>query len=1064
MKFTHAFIERPIFATVLAVVLVIVGAIAYLGLPIAQYPDIVPPTIVVRASYPGADAKTVAATVATPIEQEINGVENMIYMSSYSTGDGNLSITITFKLGTNLDTAQVLVQNRVAIATPRLPDEVKRLGITTLKSSPDLMMVVHMLSPDNTFDQLYVSNYARNNVRDELLRLNGVGDLTIFGERQYSLRIWLDPDKLAAFGMTSGDVVRAIQEQNVQVSGGALGQEPVTKGSAFQFTVTTQGRFDDPRQFRAIIVRSTPDGRLVRVQDVARVELGAQDYLTNSYLGGKPAVALVIFQRPGTNALDSAKQIVSTMDRLSQDFPRGLEYTIVYNPTEFIRQSINEVYKTLFEAIGLVIIVVIVFLQSWRTALIPIVAIPVSLIGTFSAMAALNFSLNTLTLFGLVLAIGIVVDDAIVVVENVERNIAAGLSPREAAHKTMDEVGSALLAIALVLVAVFVPTAFVPGITGQFYRQFALTIAVSTVISCFVSLTLSPALAAILLKPRDAHGAPRNFVSRLFGRLAGGFNRGFDRTANGYAAVVGVAVRRKLLVLPVYAGLLAGTVWVGAHVPSGFIPALDQGYAIVVVQLPDGASLSRTDAVTRRVSDIVRDTPGALNAVAFAGFSGATFTNATNSAVVFVPFKPFEERLKAGQTANSIIKDLFVRLQPIEEAFIIVVPPPPVRGIGTSGGFKMMVQEKIGAEVGRVLASTYDLMGKARQNPKLAGVYTTFSNSSPQIYLAIDRQKAQVLNVPISNIFETLQFNLGTAYVNDFNAFGRVYQVRAQADQQFRLDENDINQLRVRSASGALVPLGTLAEIRLVNGADLIQRYNMYTSVPLQGGPAPGVSSGEALATMEQLAKQNLPAGMDTQWTELAFQERSTGNTASFIFALSVLFVFLVLAAQYESWTLPLAIILIVPMSVLSALVGVMLRAQDNNILTQIGLVVLVGLAAKNAILIVEFARDAEAQQGKDPIAAVIEACRLRLRPIIMTALAFILGVVPLAVATGPGAEMRQALGTAVFAGMLGVTFFGLFLTPVFYVTIRLLVLRFAPPSSRPAVPLAPEAKPMAAE
>ncbi len=1054
MKFPHAFIERPIFATVLAVVLVIVGAIAYVGLPIAQYPEIAPPTIVVRASYPGADAKTVAATVATPIEQEINGVENMIYMSSYSTGDGNLSITVTFKLGTNLDTAQVLVQNRVAIATPRLPDDVKRLGITTLKSSPDLMMVVHMLSPDNTFDQLYVSNYARNNVRDELLRLNGVGDLTIFGERQYSLRVWLDPDKLAAFGMTSGDVVRAIQEQNVQVTGGALGQEPVTKGSAFQFTVTTQGRFDDPRQFRGIIVRSTPDGRLVRVQDVARVELGAQDYLTNSYLGGKPAVALVIFQRPGTNALDSAKEIISTMDRLSQNFPRGLQYTIVYNPTEFIRQSINEVYKTLFEAVGLVVVVVIVFLQSWRTALIPIVAIPVSLIGTFAAMAAFGFSLNTLTLFGLVLAIGIVVDDAIVVVENVERNIAAGLSPRESAHKTMDEVGSALLAIALVLVAVFVPTAFVPGITGQFYKQFALTIAVSTVISCFVSLTLSPALAAILLKPHEIHERPRNPVSRFFGWLAGGFNRGFDRTSNGYAASVGVLVRRKLLVLPVYAGLLAGTVWVGMHVPSGFIPALDQGYAIVVVQLPDGASLSRTDAVTRRVSDIVQATPGALNAVAFAGFSGATFTNATNSAVVFVPFKPFEERLAAGQTANSIIKDLFVRLQPIEEAFIIVVPPPPVRGIGTTGGFKMMVQERIGADVGRVLASTYELMGKARANPKLAGVYTTFSNGSPQIYLAIDRQKAQVLNVPIANIFETLQYNLGTAYVNDFNAFGRVYQVRAQADQQFRLDESDISQLRVRSSNGALVPLGTLAEVRFVTGADLIQRYNMYTSVPLQGGPAPGISSGEALQAMEQLAKETLPAGLSTQWTELAFQERATGGGASLIFALSVLFVFLVLAAQYESWSLPLAIILIVPMSVLSALIGVMLRGMDNNILTQIGLVVLVGLAAKNAILIVEFARDAEERTGTGPIPAVIEACRLRLRPILMTAFAFIFGVVPLAVATGPGAEMRQALGTAVFAGMLGVTFFGLFLTPVFYVTIRLLVLRRRPARTTPTVGL----------
>ena len=642
MKFSHAFIERPIFATVLSLVLVIVGAIAYLGLPVAQYPEIAPPTIVVRASYPGADAKTVAATVATPIEQEINGVENMIYLSSYSTGDGNVSITVTFKLGTNLDTAQVLVQNRVAIATPRLPDEVKRLGITTLKSSPDLMMVVHMLSPDDTFDQLYVSNYARNNVRDELLRLDGVGDLIIFGERQYSLRVWLDPDKLSAFGMTSGDVVNAIREQNVQVSGGALGQEPISKGSAFQFTVTTQGRFDDPRQFRNVIVRSTPDGRLVRVQDVARVELGAQDYFTNSYLNGKPAVALAIFQRPGTNALDAASQIIGTMNTLKQNFPPGLDFRIVYNPTDFIRESVREVYKTLFEAVILVVLVVIVFLQSWRTALIPIIAIPISLVGTFAAMTALGFSLNTLTLFGLVLAIGIVVDDAIVVVENIERNIAEGLAPRDAAHKTMDEVGGAVLAIALVLVAVFVPTAFIPGITGQFYRQFALTIAVSTIISAFVSLSLSPALAAILLKPHEGGTRKRNPVSRFFGTLAGGFNRGFDRTSSGYATAVGVVVRRKLIVLPIYAGLLAGTVWIAGHVPRGFIPSLDQGYAIVVIQLPDGASLARTDAVVKRATEIARQTPGAFNAVAFAGFSGATFTNATNAAAIFVSFRPFE--------------------------------------------------------------------------------------------------------------------------------------------------------------------------------------------------------------------------------------------------------------------------------------------------------------------------------------------------------------------------------------------------------------------------------------
>ncbi|OCC04623.1 RND transporter [Labrys sp. WJW] len=1038
MRFAHFFVDRPIFASVLAVVITLVGAIAFIGLPVAQYPEIAPPTIVVRASYPGANAQTVAATVATPLEQQINGVENMLYMSSYASNDGAMSLTITFKLGTDLDTAQVLVQNRVAIATPRLPDDVRRLGVTTLKSSPDLMMVIHMFSPDDRYDQLYVSNYARNNVRDDLLRLDGVGDLTIFGERQYSLRVWLDPDKLASYGLTSSDVVKAIQAQNVQVSSGAIGQEPTSSGGAFQVTINTQGRFQDVAQFRRVIVRSTSDGQLVRVQDVARVELGAQDYVTNSYLNGKPAVALAIFQRPNTNALQAADEIIKKMEELKQSFPPGIAYSIVYNPTQFIAESVNAVYHTLGEAVVLVVVVIIIFLQSWRTALIPVIAIPISLIGTCAIMAVFGFSLNTLTLFGMVLAIGIVVDDAIVVVENVERNISLGMSPRDAAHETMDEVGTAVIAIALVLGAVFIPTAFIPGISGQFYRQFALTIAVSTFLSAFVSLTLSPALAAILLKPHS-HEPPRNPLTRLGKSLAGGFNRGFDGLSNGYASSVNRVVRRKIIMLPLYAGLLAGTVWAVQKVPQGFIPTLDQGYAIVVVQLPDGAALSRTDAVTRRVSEIARATPGAQDAVAFAGFSGATFTNATNAAAIFVPFKPFEERLKEGLTADKIIKDLFGRMQVIEEAFIIAIPPPPVRGIGNAGGFKLQVQERLGSDIQRILASTYEMMGKARQNPKLSGVFTTFSANSPQLFLNIDRQKAEILNVPITNIFDTLQQNLGTAYVNDFNAFGRVYQVQAQADQRFRNDPEQIGGLRVRSASGALVPLGTLVEVKEVSGPQLIQRYNMYPSVPLQGNAGPGVSTAQALDEMEALAKATLPQGTSFQWTDLAFQERATGNTAIFIFALSVLFVFLVLAAQYESWSLPLAIILIVPMAVLSALLGVMARGMDNNILTQIGLIVLVGLAAKNAILIVEFAREAEARDGKSPIEAVVEACRLRLRPILMTAFAFILGVVPLLIATGPGAEMRQALGTAVFFGMLGVTFFGLFLTPVFYVTMRLI-------------------------
>ncbi len=1047
MKFAHFFVDRPIFATVLSIVVMIVGLIAYRALPVAEYPDIAPPTIVVRATYPGADAQTVAATVANPLEQEINGVENMLYMSSYATSDGAMALTVTFKLGTNLDTAQVLVQNRVAIAGPRLPEEVRRLGITTRKSSPDLMMVVHMLSPDDSYDQLYISNYAQLRVRDQLLRLDGVGDIRIFGAREYSLRIWLDSEKLSAYGLTGGDVVRALQEQNVQVSGGALGQEPVPSDNAFQLVVTTQGRFEDTRQFRNVIVRAGGDGRLIRVQDVARVEMGDREYVTNSYLNGRPAVALAIFQRPGTNALASAAEIIAKMDELQRDFPAGLAYQIVYNPTEFIAESVDAVYRTLFEAILLVALVVIVFLQSWRASLIPILAIPVSLIGTFAVLAAFGFSLNVLTLFGLVLAIGIVVDDAIVVVENIERNIRQGMSPRDAAHETMDEVGSAVVAIAIVLSAVFIPTAFIPGISGQFYKQFALTIAVATIISAFNSLTLSPALGALLLKPHDSERRPRFFLARGLRWLAGRFNAGFDRTSNRYARSVGFVARRKAFMLLAYAGLAGLTVYAAQRVPTGFIPQLDRGYAITVIQLPDGASLSRTDEVVRRASEIIKSTPGVINAVAFAGFSGATFTNATNSAVIFSAFAPFADRLRDNQPGTAIIADIYGRLQQIQEAFIITLPPPAVPGIGNNGGFKMQVQNRTGDDMGSVLALTYTIMEKAQQTPGLAGVFTTFSASAPQIYLEIDRTKAQMLNVPIGNIFEALQVNLGSAYVNDFNAFGRVFQVRAQADQGFRLEREDIARLKVRSATGALVPMGTIVDIVDRAGPDLVQRYNMYVSVPLQGAAAPGTSAGQALDAMTRLAMETLPPGMSFEWTELALQQTLAGNTATFIFALSVVFVFLALAAQYESWVLPLAIILIVPMSVLSALLGVMLRGGDNNILVQIGLVVLVGLAAKNAILIVEFARQLEAE-GKSAVEAVVEACRLRLRPILMTAFAFILGVLPLTTATGPGAEMRQALGTAVFAGMLGVTFFGLFLTPVFYTALRALTRRRAAPDT----------------
>ena len=1036
------FVDRPIFAAVLSIVITIVGAIAYFALPVEQYPEIAPPSIVVRASYPGADAETVAATVATPLEQEINGVENMLFMSSYATADGAMTLTITFKLGTDIDAAQVLVQNRVSVAEARLPDEVRRLGLTTTKSSPNIMMVVHVLSPDDTFDQLYVSNYARARIRDRLVRLDGVGDIVIFGEREFAARVWLDPDRLSSFGLTAGDVVAAIREQNIQVSGGTLGAAPNDGGAEFEVAVTTQGRLQQPKEFGQIIISATDDGRIVRVADVARIEIGAKSYATNSYLNNKPAVALGIFQRPGSNALAGSDAIIATMEALKKEFPPGLEYRIVYNPTEFIRASVDAVYRTIFEAVLLVVVVVLVFLQSWRAALIPLIAIPVSLIGTFAVMLALGYSLNLLTLFGLILAIGIVVDDAIVVVENVERNIEEGLSPRDAAHRTMDEVSGAVIGIALVLISVFVPTIFVPGITGTFYSQFAVTISVATAISAFNSLSLSPALAALLLRPKN-DGQGRWLPARLLGGLARGFNRGFDALSAGYGRLVRFLVRSWVTLgamLVVFLLMLGGTWWIVQRVPTGFIPQLDQGYAIVVVQLPDSASLARTDAVIQKATEIVLSVPGVTNAVAFSGFSGATFTNASNQGVLFTTFAPFEERTKAQRPAGAIIGELYGRLQSLREAFIIAIPPPSVPGVGNGGGFKMQLQDVESSDMRRVLGTAYQVMGMAQGDPALAGVFTTFSASGRQIFLDIDRVRAQILNVPIGNIFETLSINLGSTYVNDFNSFGRLFQVRAQADQRFRIEEDSIPKLKVRSATGALVPLGSLVTIRPATGPQLVQRYNMLVSVPLQGNAGPGKSTGEALDAMEALVAKAAPPGVTFEWTDLALQERSQGNTTVYVFGLSVLFAFLVLAALYESWSLPLAIVLIVPLSILAALIGVNLRGMDNNILTQIGLIVLVGLAAKNAILIVEFAKQGEEERGLDPAAAAIEASRQRLRPILMTAFAFILGVVPLVVSTGPGAEMRQALGTAVFSGMIGVTFFGLILTPVFYVTIRRLL------------------------
>lgn len=1051
MKFSHFFVSRPIFASVLSIIMVLIGAIAYFNLPVSQYPDIAPPSIAVTASYPGASAETIADTVAAPLEQEINGVENMLYMNSFSTSDGQLSLTVTFKIGTNLDDALVFVQNRINQALPRLPEEVRRIGVVTAKSSSDLMMVVHVLSPDDSFDQLYISNYALLRLKDSINRLPGVGQVVLFGAREYALRVWLDPDRMATLGLTAGDVVGALREQNVQVSGGVLGQPPVMGNNAYQLTVNTQGRFTNPEEFASVIVKAGEDGRLTRVGDVARVELGARDYGTNSYLDNKNAVAIAIFQRPGSNALQTADQIKAYMQKAQQDFPKGLTYEIVYNPTDFIRDSIQAVYTTIFEAIILVMLVVLVFLQSWRAALIPILAIPVSLIGTFAVMAAFGFSLNTLTLFGLVLAIGIVVDDAIVVVENIERNLREGLSPRMAAYKTMDEVGIALIAIALVLSAVFIPTAFIPGVSGQFYTQFALTIAAATIISALNSLTLSPALGALLLRVHttDAahaqHGKQGNAITRFFRGFAHKFNDRFDRFGNWYSRRTAGIIRRAGLLFVVYAILLVATVGLLRSIPTGFIPTLDKGYSITVVILPPGSSLARTDEVTRQASEIMKSVPGVVNAIAFAGFNGATFTNASNAAAIFARFDDFDKRIPAGQTAEKIIGEMQGRLMAIKDAFIFVVPPPPVEGIGTAGGFKMMVQDRSNNGLQYLEKVANEMIGQAYQNPGLAGVFTTFNTGTPQVFLEIDRTKARMLNVPLNNVFETLQVYLGSAYVNDFNAFGRTYQVTAQADQNFRLQPEDIGKLKTRNAMGELVPLGTIVQVRNITGPDVVNRYNLYPAIAIQGNAAPGISTGSALDMMEGIAARVMPKNTGFEWTELALQEKLTGNTAVFVFLLAVVFVFLVLAAQYESWSLPLAIILIVPMSVLCAMVGVWVRGMDNNILTQVGLVVLIGLAAKNAILIVEFARQMELA-GKARTEAVIEACRLRLRPILMTSFAFILGVVPLMIAQGAGAEMRQALGTAVFFGMLGVTFFGLVFTPMFYVLIRNLADRLFPP------------------
>ncbi|HWA46118.1 MAG TPA: multidrug efflux RND transporter permease subunit [Hypericibacter adhaerens] len=1036
MRLSHFFIDRPIFAIVVSIFITIIGGIAYFALPVSQYPDIVPPTIEVRASYPGASAETVSATVATPLEQEINGVDNMLYMTSQATSDGNLVLTVTFALGTNLDTAQVLVQNREAVAEPRLPEEVRRIGVTVRKNSPDILMVIHLNSPDGSRDQLYMSNYATLQVRDVLTRIPGVGDVRIFGSRDYAMRVWLDPDKIAARDLTAGDVVAALQAQNVQVASGVLNQPPMPQQTAFQLNVETLGRLVDPRQFADIVVRTDAGGRVTRLRDVARVEIGAQDYSANGYLDDRAAVPLLVFQRPGSNALATAQQVLDTMAELSKSFPEGMRYDVVYNPTQFIKQSVDEVTKTIYEATLLVILVVILFLQTWRASIIPIVAIPVSLVGTFAVLGAIGYSLNNLSLFGLVLAIGIVVDDAIVVVENVERNLRRGLSPRDATRQTMDEVGTALIAIALTLTAVFVPATFIPGISGQFFRQFAVTIATATVISCFVSLTLSPALCALLFKPHG-HGPEKgNLLMRPIHGFFRLFNRGFDRVSLGYGGLARRLIRLAAVVLVIYGGLVVLTGFQFARTPTGFIPQLDQGYLIVVIQLPPGSSLARTDKVVHDATEIVLGTAGVAHAVPFSGFDGATFTNAPNAGAIFAALSPFDERVPKGLTADKIRASLQQRLGAIRDAFIITIPPPSVRGIGTGGGFKMMVQDRRGRGLAALEAVTQDMVAAANQTPNLAGVFTLFNTKTPRIYADIDRVRAEMLGVNASQVFETLEVYLGSAFVNDFNFLGRTYRVTAQADSKFRQTVNEISNLKMRNAMGAMVPLGSVASFEDRTGPYRVTRYNLYPATEIQGQTAPGASTGQALAAMERLAAERLPDGFGYEWTELAYQEKQVGNTAILVFAAAVLFVFLVLAAQYESWALPFSIVLIVPMCLLAAVTGLTLRGLDINILAQIGFVVLVGLAAKNAILIVEFARQAEST-GSGRVDSAITAARTRLRPILMTSFAFILGVLPLAIATGAGAEMRQSLGTAVLFGMLGVTLFGLAFTPVFYVVVR---------------------------
>lgn len=1045
MRFPQFFVDRPIFAIVLSVLMLVAGSIALLRLPLSEYPAVTPPTVQVTGHYPGANPAVIAETVAAPLEQAINGVEGMLYMSSQSTTDGRMSLTVTFAQGVDPDLAQIQVQNRVARALPRLPEEVQRLGVTTQKTSPDVLMVVHLLSREGRFDPLHVSNFAILQVRDVLARLPGVGDVLVWGAGEYSMRIWLDPEKVAARGLTVAQVVRAIREQNVQVAAGVVGQPPQSN-AAFQIAVNTTGRLTSEEQFAAIVVKSGPEGQITRLGDVARIELGADAYALRSLLDGEPAVALQIIQSPGANALDVSAAVRTTMATLKADFPAGIDYRIAYDPTIFVRASLEAVIVTLFEAVALVVLVVLVFLRTWRASIIPLLAVPVSLVGTFAVMHLLGFSLNTLSLFGLVLSIGIVVDDAIVVVENVERHIALGESPQQAARRAMAEVTSPIIAITSVLAAVFVPTAFLSGLQGEFYRQFALTIAISTLLSAVNSLTLSPALAGMLLRPHAVQRPQRapGRLGRAFARFSAAFDRQFARASDGYVTAVARLLRARGAVLAVYGGLVALTYVGFTQVPVGFVPAQDKYYLVGIAQLPNAASLDRTEAVVKEMSRIALAEPGVESVVAFPGLSINGLVNAPNAAVLFAMLDPFDARREPELSAGAIAGRLQAKFAGIPDGFIGIFPPPPVPGLGAIGGFKMQIEDRGGLGYDALHAATQGLMEKASETPGLTGLLTSFQVDVPQIWLDVDRVKAATHGVALSDVFETLQVYLGSLYVNDFNRFGRAYRVTVQAAAPFRMEAADIGRLKVRNDRGEMIPLSAFVTVNESAGPDRVMHYNGYASADLSGNTAPGFSSGQAVAAMERIAAETLPAGMAFEWTELTYQQKLAGNTAYLVFPLCVLLAFLILAAQYNSWSLPLAVLLIVPMCLLSALAGVWLTGGDNNIFTQIGLVVLVGLAAKNAILIVEFARARETQAGLDPVAAVLEACRLRLRPILMTSIAFTAGVWPLATAIGAGAEMRQAMGVAVFFGMLGVTIFGLFLTPVFYVVVRKLAERWS--------------------